>query len=42
MVSARVEGEFVMVKREDIELMDISPDQLVSVSASSHSFPGKR
>jgi DNA-directed RNA polymerase subunit beta len=34
MVSARVEGEFVMVRREDIELMDISPDQLVSVSAS--------
>ena len=33
-VSARVEGEFVMVKREEIELMDISPDQLVSVSAS--------
>ena len=23
-----------MVRREDIELMDISPDQLVSVSAS--------
>jgi DNA-directed RNA polymerase subunit beta len=34
LVSARVEGEFVMVRREDIELMDISPDQLVSVSAS--------
>jgi DNA-directed RNA polymerase subunit beta len=29
-----VEGEFMMVKREDIELMDISPNQLVSVSAS--------
>ncbi len=34
MVSARVGGEFVMVKKEQIELMDISPDQLVSVSAS--------
>ncbi len=34
MVSARVEGEFVMVRREDVKLMDISPDQLVSVSAS--------
>jgi DNA-directed RNA polymerase subunit beta len=34
MVSARVQGEFVMVKREDVQLMDISPDQLVSVSAS--------
>ena len=33
-VSARIEGEFVMVPREEIELMDISPDQLVSVSAS--------
>jgi DNA-directed RNA polymerase subunit beta len=34
MVSARVGGEFVMVKREEIEFMDISPDQLVSVSAA--------
>jgi len=34
MVSARVAGEFSMVKREDIELMDISPHQLVSVAAS--------
>ena len=34
LVSARVAGEFLMVKREEIELMDISPDQLVSVSAS--------
>ncbi|MDP2646871.1 MAG: DNA-directed RNA polymerase subunit beta [Desulfobacterales bacterium] len=33
-VTARVAGEFVMIKREDIELMDISPNQLVSVSAS--------
>ncbi|OEU45255.1 MAG: DNA-directed RNA polymerase subunit beta [Desulfobacterales bacterium S7086C20] len=33
-VSARIEGEFVMVRREEIELMDISPDQLVSISAS--------
>jgi DNA-directed RNA polymerase subunit beta len=29
-----VEGEFMMVERENIELMDISPNQLVSVSAS--------
>jgi DNA-directed RNA polymerase subunit beta len=29
-----VEGEFMMVDRELIELMDISPNQLVSVSAS--------
>ncbi len=34
LVSARVEGEFVMRRREEIQLMDISPDQLVSVSAS--------
>ncbi|OEU50472.1 MAG: DNA-directed RNA polymerase subunit beta [Desulfobacterales bacterium C00003060] len=34
MVSARVAGEFLMVKREEVELMDVSPDQLVSVSAS--------
>jgi DNA-directed RNA polymerase subunit beta len=34
LVSARVAGEFLMVKREEIELMDISPHQLVSVAAS--------
>ena len=34
LVSARVTGEFSMVKREEIEFMDISPDQLVSVAAS--------
>ncbi len=34
LVTSRVGGEFTMVKREDIELMDISPNQLVSVSAS--------
>ena len=34
LVTSRVEGEFMMVKREDIEMMDVSPDQLVSVSAS--------
>jgi len=33
-VTSRVAGELEMVKREDIELMDISPNQLVSVSAS--------
>ncbi len=33
-VTSRVMGEFTMVKREEIELMDISPNQLVSVSAS--------
>ena len=34
MVTSRVAGEMMMVPREDIELMDISPNQLVSVSAS--------
>jgi DNA-directed RNA polymerase subunit beta len=34
LVTSRVVGEFMMVNREDIELMDISPNQLVSVSAS--------
>lgn len=34
LVAARVSGESQMVKREEIELMDISPNQLVSVSAS--------
>ena len=34
MVTSRVEGEFMMVEREKIELMDVSPNQLVSISAS--------
>jgi DNA-directed RNA polymerase subunit beta len=34
MVTSRVAGDFMMVKREDIEMMDVSPNQLVSVSAS--------
>ena len=34
LVTSRVAGEFTMVDKEEIELMDISPNQLVSVSAS--------
>jgi len=34
LVSARVAGEFEMVENQDIEFMDVSPNQLVSVSAS--------
>jgi len=34
LVTSRVAGEFTMVPKEQIELMDISPNQLVSVSAS--------
>jgi DNA-directed RNA polymerase subunit beta len=33
-VTSRVEGEFQMVSNDEIRLMDISPNQLVSVSAS--------
>jgi DNA-directed RNA polymerase subunit beta len=33
-INSRVAGEFTMVKRDQIELMDVSPNQLVSVSAS--------
>jgi DNA-directed RNA polymerase subunit beta len=38
MVSARVEGEFQMSPRDQIALMDISPNQLVSVSSSMIPF----
>jgi DNA-directed RNA polymerase subunit beta len=34
LVTSRVAGEFMMVGKDQIELMDISPNQLVSVSAS--------
>jgi DNA-directed RNA polymerase subunit beta len=34
LVSARVHGEFALVNRGDVTLMDISPSQIVSVSAS--------
>ncbi len=34
LVTSRVAGEFMMVERDKIDLMDISPNQLVSVSAS--------
>ena len=34
LVDARVSGEFIRVKPEEVEYMDVSPNQLVSVSAS--------
>jgi DNA-directed RNA polymerase subunit beta len=34
LVTSRVEGEFQMISNDEIRLMDISPNQLVSVSAS--------
>jgi len=34
LISARIEGEFVQVSPTEIELMDVSPNQLVSVAAS--------
>jgi DNA-directed RNA polymerase subunit beta len=33
-VSARVEGEFMLVGPDEVEYMDVSPNQLVSVAAS--------
>ncbi len=33
-VSARVQGEFEMIPPEDVNMMDVSPNQLVSVAAS--------
>jgi len=33
-VSARVRGEFMMVEAKDVKYMDVSPNQLVSVSSS--------
>ncbi|MBW2437961.1 MAG: DNA-directed RNA polymerase subunit beta, partial [Deltaproteobacteria bacterium] len=34
LVTSRVAGEYMMVEKQKIDLMDISPNQLVSVSAS--------
>ncbi len=34
LINARKNGEFMLVNREEIELMDVSPKQLVSVAAS--------
>ena len=34
LVSCRKEGEFVQVRPEEVDLMDVSPNQLVSVAAS--------
>jgi DNA-directed RNA polymerase subunit beta len=34
LVNARQAGDFVLVKREEVEFMDVSPKQLVSVAAS--------
>jgi DNA-directed RNA polymerase subunit beta len=34
LVNARKNGEFMLVNREEIELMDVSPKQLVSVAAA--------
>ena len=34
LVSCRKNGEFVMVNRKEVDLMDVSPNQLVSIAAS--------
>ena len=33
-ISAREKGEFQVVPKDNVDLMDVSPSQLVSVSAS--------
>jgi len=38
LVNARKTGEFMLMNREDIELMDVSPKQLVSVAAALITF----
>jgi DNA-directed RNA polymerase subunit beta len=38
LVNARKNGEFMLINREEIELMDVSPKQLVSVAASMIPF----
>ena len=39
LVNARQAGNFVLKHRDEIEYMDVSPKQLVSVAASSDSVP---
>ena len=34
LVSARIGGEFTVVRAEEVQYMDVSPNQLVSVAAS--------
>ena len=38
---SRKGGEFVMARPEEVNFMDVSPNQLVSVAASLIPFPGK-
>ena len=42
LISCRRGGDFVMSRPEDIELIDVSPKQLVSVAAALDPVPGKR
>src|SRR3546814_11782662 len=39
LISCRRGGDFVMARPEDIELIDVSPKQLVSVAAALIPFP---
>jgi DNA-directed RNA polymerase subunit beta len=41
-VSARKGGEFRMVPPEELNYMDVSPKQLVSVAAAAHPVPRER
>ncbi len=38
LISARMAGEFIMVRPEEVDYMDVSPSQLVSVAASMIPF----
>ena len=41
LVNARQAGNFVLKNRDEIDYIDVSPKQLVSVAASLIPFPGK-
>ena len=42
LVNARKAGNFVLVSKEEVDYIDVSPKQLVSVAASLVSLPGER
>ena len=39
-VDARRQGNFVLVSKNDVDYVDVSPKQLVSVAAYARSVPG--
>ncbi len=42
LVNARKAGNFVLVSRDEVDYIDVSPKQLVSVAASLMPVPGER